>query len=199
MMPRSRRSGFTLMELLVAVALFGIIAAGLSAVYGMVFGRLYSQFSDLAVANGETLVRRAFDSAVGPATYIQDPSAGTLAGHLTVWANLDADGSTPLVGSVAQFSYLCSDAAGQHIYLYQGQGLPASWSPPTSCGASLSNATLMPLAGGPGFQNTLAFYRPYELNQLIQMSCGLTLTDKRGLEHSADVQTQAVANANGQH
>jgi hypothetical protein len=124
-------------------------------------------------------------------------------------SNLGANGGTPLVGALAQYSYLCLDAAGQNIYLYQGQGLPASWSPPSPCGASLPGATLMLLAGGSGFQNTLQFYRPYEMNQsavnaigepnIVQMMCNVTLSDSRGEEHSEQVQTQAVVAANDQN
>ena len=165
MIPRPRRSGFTLVELLVAVAIFGVMVMGLSYFYSMVFGRQYSQFADLAAANGATLARRAFDSAMGSATYIQAPSIGAAATSLTVWSNFDVDSGAPLVAGSPQFSYLCLDSAGQNVYLYQGSGTPASWSPPTSCGTSISNVTPTLLAGGSGFANTLQFYRPYELNQ----------------------------------
>ena len=194
-MSRSRRSGFTLVELLVAVALFGVMTIGLFAFYGMVFSNQFRRFADLTVANGATLARRAFDAAMGSATYIQAPSAGTMTDYLTVWTNLDADGSTPLVaGAPVQFSQLCLDSAEQQIYLYQGS-YPK---PAFSCGDSPAAVTRMPLAGGPGFQSTnLAFYRPEP--DLVQMTCGITLADRQGLEHSADVQTQAVASAHDQN
>ena len=195
MMRRPSQPGFTLLELLVAVALFGVMAAGLASFNGMVFGDQYRKFADLTVANGATLVRRAFDSAMGSATYIQDPSTGAATGYLTAWANLDADGSTPLVaGAPVQFSHLCLDADHQQIYLYQGS-YPK---PDFSCGDSPASVTRMPLAGGPGSQSaSLAFYRPG--GNLVQMTCGMTLTDHRGQVHSANVQTQAAASANDQN
>jgi len=195
MISRSRQLGFTLTELLVAVALFAVILGGMAAIYGTAFGDQYRRFADLTVANGATLVRRAFDSAMGSATYIQDPAAGASTDYLTAWTNLDADGSTPLVaGAPVQFSYLCLDSAAQRIYLYQGS-LPK---PAFSCGDSPFAVTRVSLAGGPGFANTsLTFYRPDP--DLVQMTCDMTLTDKKGLAHSADVQTQAVASANDQN
>ena len=121
MMKRSCQPGFTLLELLVAVALFGVMAVGLASFNGMVFGDQYRKFADLTVANGATLVRRAFDSAMGSATYIQDPSTGAATGYLTAWANLDADGSTPLVaGAQVQFSH-CQLALGVHVSHALGQ------------------------------------------------------------------------------
>jgi prepilin-type N-terminal cleavage/methylation domain-containing protein len=194
MMPRSGRPGFSLVELMVAIALFAVVAGALAGFYGMVFGNQYRRFADLTVANGETLVRRAFDTAMGSATYLQSPSSGTAAATLTAWTNLDADGRTPLVtGAPVQFSTLCLDGAGQQIYLYQGS-FPK---PDFSCGESTATVTRMLLAGGPGFQNTsLVFYRAQP--NLVQMTCGITLTDPRGLDHSATLQTQAVANANDQ-
>jgi len=198
MMSRSRRSGFTLIELLVAVAIFGVMAGGLTVFYGMVFGSQYRKFADLTVANGATFVRRAFDSAMGSATYIQDPAPPlpVSASYLTVWTNRDVDGSTSLVTTVTpQFSYLCCTPAGActQIYLYQG-----SAAVPGNCGdAPAAGVTRTLLVGGPGFQSaSLAFYRPDP--NLVQMKCGITLTDKRGLKHSVELWTQAVMSANGQ-
>ena len=195
MMPRSRRPGFTLTELLVAVALFSVLLGGFAAFYSMVFSNQCRRFADLTVANGATLVRRAFDLAMGSATFIEEPSAGASTDYLTAWTNLDADGSTPLVAGVpVQFTYLCLDGTGQQIYLYQGFFPKSDF----SCGDSPDGVTRMPLAGGPGFQSTsLAFYRPEP--DLVQMTCAVTLTDRQGLLHSADVQTQAVASANDQN
>jgi prepilin-type N-terminal cleavage/methylation domain-containing protein len=190
-----RQAGFTLMELIVAVALFGVMVTGFAAFYSMAISNQYRKFADLNVANGATLVRRAFDSAMGSATYIQEPSRGGATDYLTAWTNLDADGVTPLVAGVpVQFSQLCLDGVSQRIYLYQGN-YPK---PDFSCGDSTGTVIRMPLAGGQGFQNTtLTFYRPEP--DLIQMTCGITLTDTQGLNHSASVQTQAVTSANDQN
>ncbi|MCX5795197.1 MAG: prepilin-type N-terminal cleavage/methylation domain-containing protein [Elusimicrobia bacterium] len=195
MRSRFSRSGFTLTELLVAVALFTVMVGGLAAFYGMVFSNQYRRFADLTVANGATMVRRAFDSAMGSATFIQDPSAGAATDYLTVWSNLDGDGRTPLVaGAPVQFSHLCLDDAAQRIYIYKGS-FPK---PAFSCGDSPAAVARMPLAGGPGFRSAgLAFYRPEP--DLVQMTCGINLTDRQGLEHPAEVQMQAVATANDQN
>jgi hypothetical protein len=134
---------------------------------------------------------------MGSATFIQAPSAGASTAYLTAWTNLDVDGITPLVAGVQpQFSYLCCTPVGActQIYLYQG---PAGV--PGNCGdAPASGVTRMSLVGGPGFQSaSLAFFRPDP--DLVQMTCGVTLTDMQGLAHSADVRTQAVASANDQN
>lgn len=195
----SRQPGFTLIELLVAVALFGAMVVGLSAFYGMVFGDQYRKFADLAVANGTTSVRRAFDSAVGSATYIQAPLVGNVGNYLTVWTNLDTDGATALVtGVTPQFSHLCCtpDVRCTTIYLYQGTG---SANVPSACGANpASGVTRMLLVGGSGFSDTSLAFNRLEPN-LVQMTSGITLTDTRMLEHSAFVETQAVVSANDQN
>jgi prepilin-type N-terminal cleavage/methylation domain-containing protein len=194
MTTRACEAGFTLTELLIAVVLFAVMVAGLSGIYGMVLRDQYRKFADLMVANGATLVRRAFDSSMGCATFIQDPASGASTDYLTAWTNLDADGSTPLVaGEPVQFSQICLDGAGQQVYLYQGS-FPK---PDFSCGDSPAGVARTPLAGGPGFQSAgLAFYRPEP--DLVQMTCAVALTDRQGQAHSAVVQTQAVASVNDQ-
>jgi prepilin-type N-terminal cleavage/methylation domain-containing protein len=189
-----QRPGFTLAELLVAVALFSVMAAGLSAIYGMVFRDQYRKVADMTAANGATTVRRAFAAAMAAATYLQDPASGAAADTLTVWANLDADGATALVdGLPVRFSQLCLDAAAQQVYLYEG----APPKPDFSCGDSPEGVTRTALAGGQGFESvSLAFYRP-EPN-LVQMTCAAVVADAGGARHPALVQTQAVANAHDQ-
>lgn len=186
---RGRRPGFTLAELLVAVTLFGIMMAGMAGFYAMVFRSQTRRFTDVALQNGGTLVRRAFDSAVGAATYVQDPSTGCIAGYLTAWTNLDADGATPLVAGVAvRFQHLCVDKAQQQVFLYQGR-FPK---PAFLCGEPAPRgASRVLVAGGPGFHVDLSFYRPEE--NLVQMNkCLLTLTGSLGEAHEAGVQAQAV-------
>ncbi|MBI5241824.1 MAG: prepilin-type N-terminal cleavage/methylation domain-containing protein [Elusimicrobia bacterium] len=195
MILRNLRRGFSLVELMVAVALFAFMAGGLAAFYGMAFGSQYRRFADVGVANGATLVRRSFDYALGSATYIQDPSTGTAADLLTVWTNLDADGASPLVaGAPVRYTTLCLDASSLTVYSYQG-GFPKV---DFACGQSPAGVSRDILAGGPGFREArLVFYRP-EPN-LVQMTCALDITDARGIAHAAQVQAQATTSSHGQN
>lgn len=118
--PRSA-AGFSLVELLVAVALFGLVAAALAAIEGTAFRNQARLLSQNAAADAATLSGRALRRAAHTASYLQSPPVGAASSSLTLWDNVDpADGSSPLIASAPRrYSHFCLAGDGS-LHLYRG-------------------------------------------------------------------------------
>ncbi|MDD5656972.1 MAG: prepilin-type N-terminal cleavage/methylation domain-containing protein [Elusimicrobia bacterium] len=187
---RSPRPGFALVELLIAMALFAIIAVGLLSFQSMVLGGHSRALNSSALGNSVTAIRRAFTVALQEASYVSLPSAGSSAPAFTALSNCEDDGATPLAAGPAGFSHICLDAAGKNIFIYRG----AAPVPAIVCGQDPgAGVTRALVAGGRGLRvNTIRFNRPSSV--LVQLDLGLeTVPAAAGLPPARkDLQLQGV-------
>lgn len=129
---RAQASGFTLTELLVAVALFGIAATAVHGIQATAIRGQSAMMRKMVVENNATLVGSAMRDALASANVIVRPGVGETAAELLVLENVDPrDNVSPLPGVplAPRFSYFCADSGGS-MHLYRGE-LPA---PNINCG-----------------------------------------------------------------
>lgn len=145
-MTRRPEGGFTLLELVVAMALFAVVGTAVAEVYTAAYANATKRFSEASFYDSNTLLRAALVSAVDGATYIQRPGPGGFDDALVVWTNLDDDGAMPLVpGDPVRFAELCLDRASGAVYLYRGDsGPPAAG----QCGSDDSRWQRTPIVQG---------------------------------------------------
>lgn len=150
-------AGFTLAELLMAMALFGLMMAAMAGIQAMASRTQAQQVSDTLVEGAATLAREAVGRALAGASCVSTPSAGAASDKLTAWENVDPEnGSSPLVpGEDRAFSHLCMDG-GSSLHLYSG-GYPM---PLIACGAEVSGVEHVLVAGGANLAVSARFYRP---------------------------------------
>lgn len=185
---RAGRNGFTLLELLIAVALFGVVMSGVAAMTATAVRGQVRLLGAAVLDNAATLERRALATTLQSATFVELPGPGEISSALTAWTNRADDGVTPLVaGLPVRFAHQCVAADGESLHLYTGTApMPA-----IVCGEEASGAAHAVIASGPLFQVTARFYRPDEAPDLVQADVALTLT-KDGVVHASNVQTQVV-------
>lgn len=186
-----RQAGFTLVELLIAVALFIFIMAGTASLTGSVLRSQTRLLNETVLDNAVSVTRRSIVASLGTATYI-DPAvlpAGGRNDHFTALSNVGDDGVTPIVPAVAvRYFHHCVTAGGDSLHFYTGDGQP----PAIVCGSDAAGAVHSVVAGGPGFAVTSAqFSRPAESPNLVQADIAFSLT-KGGVTRSAGLQTQAA-------
>ncbi|HVE12648.1 MAG TPA: prepilin-type N-terminal cleavage/methylation domain-containing protein [Elusimicrobiota bacterium] len=146
-MSRASR-GFSLVELMTAMAIFGLVATALGSFQQTVAQGETSMLGRTALGNNATLLGQTFRSAMDQATVIVQPASGTGGAALLVGINVDpADGVSamlpPPAGPSPTYAYLCVDSS-QALELYQGP-----WPMPTiACGEDAARATRTLVAGG---------------------------------------------------
>jgi prepilin-type N-terminal cleavage/methylation domain-containing protein len=93
---RQRQAGFTLVELLVAVAIFAMVVAGLSVIYSTAFMQGTGLLTDTRMKGSSAVAMRAIQNELAQATRLQLPAPGTSDNHLRGWTNMSPDGDPPV-------------------------------------------------------------------------------------------------------
>jgi prepilin-type N-terminal cleavage/methylation domain-containing protein len=176
---RQNLPGFSLVELVIVIAIFGVLVAAMFGIQGMAVRSQARGLGETAVHNSATMIGHAVRRALATATHMEPyPPDQT---KLTTWNNvnpLDLSG-LPMVPGVKEFSHFClrkanpNDSEGTDVYLYQGVGTPPLiLAPGFTCGNNLpvGSAVISPqlVAGGvPDLKFTLNFERSSTASNLI--------------------------------
>ncbi len=159
-----RRSGFTLVELIIAVFIFGYIAASMSTIYSTSHSYMFQNYRNNIIKTGVLLSMRAVQNNLVSATRVDAPAAGGVGSVLAFAVNVDKTTSCYPVNSLAPVSWhyfcLADDASTpgfKSLYYHTGQ-LPAGtpcgnvspsiWNgayPVPTCGAALAGQTVTKL------------------------------------------------------
>lgn len=86
-------AGFTLVELLVAVAMFAMVMAGLAVIYSSAYKQGIGLLNETRLRNMSTLTARAVQKELAQATRITVPTPNTSGLHLRGWTNTSPDDS----------------------------------------------------------------------------------------------------------
>ncbi|MBI3299210.1 MAG: type II secretion system protein [Elusimicrobia bacterium] len=123
MRPPSGQGGFSIAELLMALALFSIMLTAMAGVYALAFKGQADSIRQGAVSDQGTLLHNALNRAFAAATYVSDPAPGGTDTRLTLWENVDpADGAGALVAGLPRtYRHFCRDASASGVYLYRGE------------------------------------------------------------------------------
>ncbi|HVE14177.1 MAG TPA: prepilin-type N-terminal cleavage/methylation domain-containing protein [Elusimicrobiota bacterium] len=178
---RKRDAGFTLPELLVAIALFAIIAAAMTSLQTYMLNEQALTLTTSLAQESATLVGKALRDGTAPATYIQTPAAGDRTSSLVVWANTDPVTLNPLDSTMpVAWTDFCLDAQDR-LLRYEGTGAM----PAIDCGNTAGGVVV---AGDPdrGLTVDLSLYRPEDDSNLLQLSYTVHL-DARGKQPALDI------------
>ncbi|MFA5140449.1 MAG: prepilin-type N-terminal cleavage/methylation domain-containing protein [Elusimicrobiota bacterium] len=97
---RQGQAGFTLVELLVAVAIFAMVVAGMAVIYSTAFKQGTGLLTDTRLKANSAVAMRAIQSELAQATRLQLPLPNSSGKHLRGWTNVSPDvgpdGSTPV-------------------------------------------------------------------------------------------------------
>lgn len=125
-----KNSGFTLIELMVAIGIFGMIVLALGTIYSTSHRHLVQNFRENVVKNSLSVAFKAIQQELSTATRIDDPpdggSGNTLAYASNISRDLDAatGGCYPIAPSPpappAQWGYVCRKAGTNELYLHRG-------------------------------------------------------------------------------
>ena len=83
------RTGFTLVELMIAVFIFGYIAASLSTIYSTSHSYLFQNYRNNIIKTGVLLSMRAIQNNLPAATRVDAPAAGAAGSVLAFAVNVD--------------------------------------------------------------------------------------------------------------
>ena len=181
--------GFTLIELVVSVALFSVVMAGIGSISMAVLRHQTRLLVASSFDNATTLARRSLTAALQDATYVAAPPSGIAGGVLTTWTNLDDDGVTRIVpGRPSRFTHHCVSADASLLHFYSG----AAPMPAIACGGDYSGVFHTVLAGGAGYRLAARFYRPPEAANLVEAGVSLSLLRADGSRRDADVQVKVI-------
>jgi Tfp pilus assembly protein PilW len=173
-------SGFSLVELLVATLICSFMTVTLIEINATAFRSQTRLFSDAAIENSATNVRRAVATALGSATFLEVPNAGApLTNVLSVWDNTDPSDGSPMVGNTRTYTYLCADAAGNNFYKYRGSVVWPAGRPAIVCGQAAAGATQTFVAGSNNFLIRPRFFLPATETNHVQADCGIELRVSR--------------------
>ncbi|MFA6031069.1 MAG: prepilin-type N-terminal cleavage/methylation domain-containing protein [Elusimicrobiota bacterium] len=158
----ARRRGFTLAELMFAIAIFSMVMAGLGAIYVSSLRQSVSISGEARLKSMAVLAMHAVRSEVVVATRIDSPVEGGTSDVLIGGRNVARDGMNPMDGIAGDtrwfgfcVRYTPIGACGSSlldptpcIFYYSGAG----WPPPAvgagNCGSPLGGATPMLVASG---------------------------------------------------
>lgn len=168
------RGGFTLVEMLIAAALFGVVFAAVFALCSSAFGRRTHLLAGGLVHGDAALLETALSRAAASASYVESPSSGTLSvSELCLWENVSPDdGVSAVAAGARRYSYFCRTGAGQ-VFLHGGD-FPR---PAIVCGAPAAGVDLIPLVGGGSSLVTasVAFARPSGEDNVVLVDYRLDL------------------------
>jgi prepilin-type N-terminal cleavage/methylation domain-containing protein len=181
--------GFTLVELLIAVILFAVVAASMVAIEQMGLRRQAASLGESTADSNANAAGRVLRRELSSISYIETPPSGTLSTQLRVWENVNpgpgSGAGTTLASGLRRFKYFCvlsvSGGTPQQVrddlLFYSGDYPAASaWPMPAIvCGADPpAGAQRVMVAGGvTGMSVAATFNRP--LNNLLQVGYVLTL------------------------
>lgn len=116
--------GFTLVELMVAVLIFGMIIAALATIYGTSHRHLYQNFRENVIKNSMSLTFKTIQQELSTATRIDSPVNGGSGNELAYARNISRDGCYPIDADTpsptpAYWGFVCL-AADQKLYFYEG-------------------------------------------------------------------------------
>jgi prepilin-type N-terminal cleavage/methylation domain-containing protein len=181
-MTRSREAGFSLIEIMVALALSGLLFAAIISIQGTVLRSQSRVFGQTIAGNQSSTAMKAFQLFAGAASFIQAPAPGNYATAATLWENFDgAEAIDP--ASPARFHHFCvkpsgSDPAIGHLLLYEGSGYPMA---PVTCGNAVAGMTMTLISGGvAGTTIAPLFYRPLGEDNLIQFQYSVNMPASGG-------------------
>ena len=125
--PRLRQSGFSLIELMVAIAIALFIVAGLASLYISMKTAFTSQDQLSQLQDGERLMVTMLTTTVESATYFPNPLITTAAAALPATATANSDGTTFLAGQgitgTGTYSASSSDTVDIRYQTASGDGL----------------------------------------------------------------------------
>ncbi len=181
--------GFTLIELVVSVALFSIVMAGIASISMAVLRNQTRLLVASSIDNATTITRHSLTVALQDATYVAAPPPGADAAVLTTWSNLDDDGVTRIVpGLPSRFTHHCLDAGASSLHFYSGSApMPA-----IVCGGEYAGVFHTVLAGGAGYSLAARFSRPASSANLVEADVGLALVRADGSRRDTTVQLKVI-------
>lgn len=161
----AKRSGFTLVELIIAVFIFGYMASSLATIYATSHRHMFQNYRANMIKTGTLVAMRAIQNNVISATRIDSPAPGAQGNVLAFAVNVDQmSGCYPINTAMpTTWHYFClaNDAATpgfQSFYYHTGtigggnactNINPTIWNgvyPVPRCGASMPGQTVSKLA-----------------------------------------------------
>lgn len=177
----TKRAGFTLVELIIAVFIFGYMAASLSTIYATSHRHMFQNYRSNTIKTGALVSMRAIQNNIVPATRVDSPGPGAQSNILAFAVNVDQMSSCYPINSAmnASWHYFClandsSTPGFRSLYYHTGNlpggnpctsSTPSIWNgsyPVARCGSSggtitkLSQFITTPATGGSLFSRRTA-------------------------------------------
>jgi len=152
-----KRSAFTLMELMVAILIFGFMSAAMASIYSTANRAMFQNYRGNFVKGGVTVSMRAINNVMAQATRIDSPLAGAKGNILSLAANVDQlTGCYPVKTGVPVVAhYFCAEGSN---FWYNSATVGANGAcacPPSgSLAGTCGNALPYPAVCGSGGSGT---------------------------------------------